>query len=60
MPNTRFSRKPHRWRYMQQYRCGCLFDFAYKKDVAKHCPNHLRDPQGSPIKVPAADMSANA
>lgn len=38
--------------YLQQFRCGCFLEFARKKDVPRWCPEHLRDRQGEPLRVP--------
>lgn len=42
-------------RWGQQFRCGCFLGFPTKRAIPKHCPQHLRDRQGSPLPL-AAEM----
>lgn len=46
--------------YLQKFRCGCLLEFARKKDVPRWCPQHLRDRQGEPLRVPPSEPADNA
>jgi hypothetical protein len=38
-------------RWLQHYRCGCFLGFRTKKLVPKHCPVHLRDRNGPPLRA---------
>lgn len=38
----------------QQYRCGCFLGFRTKRLIPNHCPQHLRDRQGRPLPLSAA------